>query len=68
VSVSRLSEECAGIDAVIPPLGHIKVEPIHKECPGGQTRPGVLGGWVCSCFCHHRRPTEKADSSQSAEP
>lgn len=26
----------------------------HAACPGGHTIEGVLGGWVCSCPCHHR--------------
>lgn len=26
-------------------------EPDHN-CPGGQTTPGLLGGWVCRCECH----------------
>lgn len=24
----------------------------HESCSGGQTMPGVLGGWRCSCPCH----------------
>lgn len=24
----------------------------HESCPVGQTTPGVMGGWVCSCPCH----------------
>lgn len=28
-------------------------EPAHERCPGGLTRKGVLGGWVCPCPCHH---------------
>ena len=27
----------------------------HEACPGKQTRPGILGGWVCPCPCHRKR-------------
>lgn len=59
MSLSRLSEECAGIDAVFV-FGPVKIEPDHGACSGGHTRPGVLGGWVCSCACH--RSQQKASS------
>lgn len=28
----------------------------HDGCPGGHTFPGLLGGWRCSCPCHHATP------------
>jgi hypothetical protein len=24
----------------------------HEACSGGETTPGVMGGWVCPCECH----------------
>ncbi len=26
----------------------------HEHCPKGQTASGILGGWLCPCFCHER--------------
>ncbi len=26
----------------------------HKSCSGGEHQEGVIGGWDCSCECHHR--------------
>lgn len=66
MSLSRLSDECAGIDGEIPPLGCIKVAPIHDACSGGETRPGLIGGWTCSCPCHSSVGTP-AEPSQGPE-
>lgn len=41
-------------------------EPAHERCSGGQTRPGVLGGWVCPCPCH--RATSNGSSPACGQP
>lgn len=32
----------------------------HNLCPAGFHQPGVIGGWDCSCPCHHNggKPAE----------
>lgn len=65
MSVSRVSDECSGMDAEFV-FGHVKVEPDHDNCSGGHTRPGILGGWVCSCLCHQttaRGVSSRADQT-----
>jgi hypothetical protein len=32
-------------------FGYVKIEPDHEHCEKGFTRPGLLGGWQCSCWC-----------------
>lgn len=34
----------------------------HGRCPGGQIVPGVLGGWRCSCPCHHRQADTESET------
>ena len=32
----------------------------HEHCSGGQGFPGLIGGWVCPCPCHHTKdPVEE---------
>lgn len=58
MSALILSDWCGGMT----PIGPIEfdIEPDHDACPGGQTTPGLMGGWTCSCECHLR---EFADES-----
>ena len=51
MSLSKLSDECAGLHGEFV-FGPVHVEPDHESCSGGQTRPGLLGGWTCPCVCH----------------
>jgi hypothetical protein len=36
--------------------GILTSEPTHVQCSGGETIPGLIGGWTCPCECH-RRPS-----------
>lgn len=60
MSLSRLSDECAGTDAEFV-FGHVVIAPDHDACSGGYTRPGLLGGWDCSCKCHRTDPKDSHD-------
>lgn len=33
----------------------------HAACSGGYTQPGLIGGWMCPCPCHHRRATPEEE-------
>jgi hypothetical protein len=52
----RMSDECH--EGPVNALG-LEFDDVadHDRCPGGQTTPGVMGGWVCSCPCHRAAPT-----------
>jgi hypothetical protein len=53
MSTSVISSQCTTKPSPLFRLvGLVQVTPDHNACPGGQTVPGVMGGWVCSCKCH----------------
>ncbi len=45
--------ECFPKDIVMFGFNLPAPEPDHDKCLGGQTTPGILGGWLCPCLCHH---------------
>lgn len=60
MSALMLSNECSGDERAFHPIFGPMVSalgPRHEDCPGGETRPGVLGGWDCSCECHVKDPS-----------
>ncbi len=52
MALSMLSLQCRGVDLPGPLGSRLHSDPEHDRCPGGFTREGVLGGWICSCDCH----------------
>lgn len=42
--------------------------PDHGRCPGGQTVPGVLGGWVCPCPCHRTERDSEPPRDDTRDP
>lgn len=55
MSVSQYGPSCepAGLSD-FGPLVIDRGEPTHDRCPGGESTPGLIGGWACPCTCHQR--------------
>ncbi len=49
------TQECYPRPIVFDDLIFPAPEPAHERCSGGHTTPGLLGGWVCPCPCHHEK-------------
>ena len=62
----RETQECLPKDIVLGALLIPAPEPNHEHCSGGYATPGVMGGWMCPCTCHHSARSTGAKSM--AEP
>lgn len=63
MSLTRYGEDCIPGGQNSGFLGLLTPEPGHN-CPGGYSRPGLIGGWTCPCECHQ----QPAASGGSAAP
>ena len=63
MSTSLISTQCTTKPSrLLRLIGLVVINPDHASCPAGDTIPGVLGGWVCSCACHKdTTPTDVAE-------
>jgi hypothetical protein len=62
VSALVYGAPCDPYDFDLPGLGRVPAEPTHVGCSGGQTAPGLIGGWTCPCECHMRTKSSEAAS------
>lgn len=64
MSALILSPECGGGSGYHPILGELVMVPDHDACPGGESRPGLIGGWSCSCECHRAKQAAPSETGR----